>query len=43
MMYKKQKGLSYADTPAYQAVQLPYNDGATFATVVLPKAPCAGF
>mmetsp|Transcript_937 Transcript_937/g.994 ORF Transcript_937/g.994 Transcript_937/m.994 type:complete len:301 (-) Transcript_937:48-950(-) len=39
MMYKKEKHLAYADMPKYQAVQLPYNDRQTTATIVLPKEP----
>ena len=37
MMYKKEKKLGYSSMPTYEAVQLPYNDGSTFFTVILPK------
>eukprot|EP00913_Durusdinium_trenchii_P003323 g3077.t1 len=37
MMWKKEKKLGYTDMPGYQAVQLPYSDKSTFATVILPK------
>lgn len=37
MMYKKEKHLRYADMPKYQALQLPYNDRQTLATIILPK------
>mmetsp|Transcript_79712 Transcript_79712/g.97556 ORF Transcript_79712/g.97556 Transcript_79712/m.97556 type:complete len:362 (-) Transcript_79712:40-1125(-) len=37
MMYKKEKKLLYAEMPKYQALQLPYNDRQTLATIILPK------
>ncbi|CAJ1378893.1 unnamed protein product, partial [Effrenium voratum] len=37
MMLKKEKNLSYADIAGFQAVQLPYSDMNTMATIILPK------
>mmetsp|Transcript_13587 Transcript_13587/g.32419 ORF Transcript_13587/g.32419 Transcript_13587/m.32419 type:complete len:352 (-) Transcript_13587:41-1096(-) len=37
MMYKKEKGVSYTENDDFQAVQLPYSDGDTRATIILPK------
>lgn len=39
MMFKKEKKLGYTEMPKYQALQLPYNDRKTLATIILPKAP----
>ena len=33
----QEKHLRYADMPKYQALQLPYNDRQTLATIILPK------
>ena len=37
LMYKKEKNVAYTENDLYQAVRLPYNDGKTFATIMLPK------
>ncbi len=36
-MMRKTAPLMYAETPAYQVVQLPYSDGSLSLTVVLPR------
>ncbi len=35
--HPQEKHLRYADMPKYQALQLPYNDRQTLATIILPK------
>ena len=37
MMFKEEKGTKYTETSSFQAVQLPYNDAKTWATILLPK------
>jgi hypothetical protein len=34
----QEKKLGYTEMPKYQALQLPYNDRQTLATIILPKA-----